>query len=120
MRASLIVLALLSSLPLLGQQGYDLQFRIKGLQDTTVWLGYYYGESTYRRDTAVVDSNGEFHFRGAEALPQGIYLIAQNKTRLLEFVVGADQQFKLETDTSGYIENMKVTGDTDNTIFFEN
>jgi thiol-disulfide isomerase/thioredoxin len=120
MRISLVVLALLSSLPLLGQQGYDLQFRIKGLRDTTVWLGYYYGESTYRRDTAVVDRNGEFRFKGSETLPQGIYLIAVNKTRLLEFAVGSDQQFKLETDTSAYIENMKVTGDTDNTIFFEN
>src|SRR5690606_24435927 len=38
----------------------------------------------------------------------------------LEFAVGVDQQFRLETDTSGYIEHMKVTGDIDNTIFFEN
>lgn len=120
MRISLVVLALFSSLPLLGQQGYDLQFRIKGLRDTTVWLGYYYGESTYRRDTAVVDGNGEFRFKGSEVLPQGIYLVALHKTRLLEFAVGNDQQFKLETDTAGYIENMKVTGDTDNTIFYEN
>lgn len=120
MRSSLVVLALLASLPLLGQQGYDLQFRIKGLRDTTVWLGYYYGESTYRRDTAAVDQNGEFRFTGSEILPQGIYLVALNKTRLLEFAVGSDQQFRLETDTSGYIENMKVIGDADNTIFFEN
>src|SRR5690606_29613146 len=120
MRSSLVVLALLASLPLLGQQGYDLQFRIKGLRDTTVWLGYYYGESTYRRDTAAVDQNGEFRFTGSEILPQGIYLVALNKIRLLEFAVGSDQQFRLETDTSGYIENMKVIGDADNTIFFEN
>lgn len=104
----------------MGQSGYDLQFRITGLKDTTVWLGYYYGETTYRKDTAVVSSDGQFRFKGEEALPQGVYLIAKNKSRLIEFVVGDDQQFTLETDTAEYVGNMKVTGDPDNVIFFEN
>src|SRR5690606_6300649 len=104
----------------MGQSGYDLQFRITGLKDTTVWLGYYYGETTYRKDTARVGSDGRFRFSGEETLPKGVYLIAKNKSRLIEFVVGDDQQFRLETDTAEYVRNMKVTGDTDNTIFFEN
>ena len=120
MHRRLLVLALFVSGSAMAQTGYDLQFRITGLQDTTVWLGYYYGETTYRKDTARVGSDGRFRFSGEETLPKGVYLIAKNKSRLIEFVVGDDQQFRLETDTAEYVRNMKVTGDTDNTIFFEN
>lgn len=120
MRLTLLVLALFVSGPVLAQEGYNLQFRIDGLKDTTVWLGYYYGETTYRRDTVVVDHDGKFVFSGKEALPKGVYLIALNKTRLIEFVIGEDQHFTLETDTAEYVGHMKVTGDPDNTVFFEN
>lgn len=120
MRLRLLVSALFLSGAVMAQSGYDLQFRIDGLKDTTVWLGYYYGETTYRKDTAVVSSRGEFGFQGEETLPQGVYLIALNKSRLLEFVVGNDQHFSMETDTAGYVKHMRVKGDPDNTIFFEN
>ena len=115
-----LVLFLLFTVPAIAQQGYNLQFKIQGLNDTTALLGYYYGESTYKRDTAVVSKTGEFAFQGKETLPQGVYFIALNKTRVLEFVVGANQNFMLETNASDYTKNMKVAGDTDNKIFFEN
>jgi thiol-disulfide isomerase/thioredoxin len=120
MHFRILVLSFLVGFSANAQPGYDLQFRIKGLRDTTAWLGYYYGETTYKKDTALVDDKGEFAFRGKESLPQGVYLIALNKTRILEFVIGHDQQFKMETDTSGYVQDMKVTGSDDNTLFFEN
>lgn len=120
MHFRLFILAIVASYAAIGQPGYDLQFSITGLRDTTVWLGYYYGETTYKKDTAVVNEKGEFAFKGSETLPQGVYLIALNKSRILEFVVGEDQHFKMETDTSGYIQHMKVTGDQDNVIFFDN
>jgi thiol-disulfide isomerase/thioredoxin len=85
-----------------------------------VYLGYYYAESTYARDTAVINSKGEFTFEGKDALPQGMYFIAKNKTRLFEMVVGANQRFKMESSADDYIRNMKVSGDLDNKLFFEN
>lgn len=115
----LIILLLVASATY-AQQGYNIQFKVHGLKNTTALLGYYFGESTYKRDTCVVNSNGEFAFQGKEALPQGVYFIALDKTRVLEFVVGSVQHFKMETNASDYIKNMKVTGDPDNKIFFEN
>jgi len=115
-----LVLFLLFTFPATAQQGYNLQFKVQGLKDTTALLGYYYGESTYKRDTAVVSKTGEFAFQGKETLPQGVYFIVLNKTRVLEFVVGANQNFMLETNTADYTKSMKVSGDTDNKIFFEN
>lgn len=103
-----------------GQSGYNLSFRIEGLKDTTVYLGYYFGESTYVKDTARINSKGEFAFEGAETLPQGMYFLVLDKTRVFDFVVGHDQHFKLETSTKDHIQNMKVTGDNDNKLFFDN
>jgi thiol-disulfide isomerase/thioredoxin len=102
--------------------GYKLDFRIKELKDTTVLLGYYYGESTFVRDTARSDKEGKFSFTGPKRLERGVYFLVLNRTKLFDpgFVVGQDQQFLMETSGPDYIRNMKVTGDEDNKLFFEN
>lgn len=98
---------------------YRIEMTIKGLKDTTAYLGYYYGESTYLNDTAKVDSRGHLVFDGPKPLAQGVYFMVLNKTRVFEFLIGANQRFLLETSTEDYIRNMKVTGDNDNKLFFE-
>ena len=102
--------------------GYEMKFKITGLKDTTVYLGYYYAESTYVRDTAHVNSNGEFLFDGKEKLPQGIYFLVLNKTRLFEpgFVVSNNQHFTLESKREDIVKHMVVKNDPDNKLFFEN
>lgn len=100
------------------QTGYDIKFRIGGLSDTTVILGNFYGESTYVKDTAVIDGKGGFSFQGEEKLDRGIYFIVLNKTRLFDFPVNEDQQFSLSTKSPDYILNMQVKGDVDNELFF--
>lgn len=102
------------------QVGYKIDFKIKGLKDTTAYLGYYYGENTYIKDTARANATGNFQFSGSNSLPQGVYFLVLNKTRIFEIVVGSDQHFLMETNTEDYTRNMKVTGDEDNKIFFEN
>ena len=44
------------------QAGYKINFKIKGWKDKTAYLGHYYGESTYIKDTAKVNASGEFFF----------------------------------------------------------
>lgn len=102
------------------KQGYNLKFRVTGLKDTTVYLGYYYGESTFVRDTARVDGQGNFLFDGRQALPQGVYFVVLAKTRLFDMVIGNNQHFTIETKTDDYIRHAVVTGDVDNTLFFDN
>ncbi len=114
MRYLFSCLALLTSLSLAAQGGYKIDFNIKGIKDTTVYLGYYYGESTYRSDTARADKNGTFSFSGKTTLGQGVYMLIFQKGKELlrgvEFVVGQDQNFQMETSTEDYVKNMKVTG----------
>jgi peroxiredoxin len=104
----------------LGQSGYKLEFKVKEWKDTTAYLGFFQGESSYLKDTAHVSSKGVFVFDGKKALPQGIYFIVLKNTRIFDFVVGNDQQFSMETSKEDFIGNMKVTGDEDNKLFFEN
>jgi len=120
MRIVVTILGVLLSLSTLAQVGYQIDFKIKGLKDTTAYLGYYYGEQTYVKDTARVSSTGSFQFNGSKPLLQGVYFLVLDKTRIFDIVIGNDQQFTLETSTEDYIKQMKVTGDEDNKIFFEN
>src|SRR5688572_28157546 len=119
MRYSLLVAALLMSLSAIGQPGYKIDFTIKGWKDTTAYLGYFQGDQTYVRDTARVNAKGEFTFEGSKPLLQGIYILVVEKSRLLDFVVGADQRFSVETEKENMIKAMKVTGDDDNKVFFD-
>ena len=120
MRPGLLILALIFSANCFAQTGYKIRFKVDGLRDTTAYLGYYYGESTFVKDTAKVNHVGEFTFDGKQTLPQGVYFLVLNKTRIFELVVGQNQNFSLETSTADYVKNMKVTGDVDNKLFFEN
>lgn len=117
---SLLVGLVLITFSAWAQPGYKLEFKVEGLKDTTAFLGFYYGEQTYLKDTARVNSQGYFFFDGSKTLPQGVYFLVMNKTRLFEFVVSEDQRYLLETNTNDYVKFMKVTGDEDNRLFFEN
>ena len=122
MRTRIITLLLLSlSCYGFSQNGYQLDFKIKGIKDTTIYLGYYYSESTYIKDTARVSHTGTFTFEGTQPLPQGVYFLVINKTKVYsELVIGQTQKFAMESDASDFIKQMKVTGDEDNRLFYEN
>jgi len=94
--------------------GYDIKVQIEGIQDTTVLLGYHYGSQKYIRDTSEV-SNGLVHFKGDEALDEGIYFL-YTPNLFMEIIV-KDQKFSIETSTEGLIENFKVKGSPENEIF---
>jgi hypothetical protein len=121
MRFSLFSLLFIAASFCVAQPAYKIDFKINGLKDTTVYLGYYYGESTFVKDTTKVNSNGEFSFDGKQPLQQGVYFLVINKIKLpFEMVVSDDQKFSMATDTSDYVRKMIVTGDADNKLFFEN
>jgi thiol-disulfide isomerase/thioredoxin len=116
----LFALCLLVSTCCVAQPGYDIRFKIKGLKDTIVHLGHFYGEATYLKDTAQVNGQGEFAFDGKKTLRQGVYFLVLGKNKQFDIVVGHDQHFSMTTDRAEYVKNMSVTGDEDNKLFFEN
>jgi peroxiredoxin len=121
MRPYLITFLLIITFsPIFGQADYQLQFKVDGWKDTTAYLGHYYSESTYIKDTARVNAKGEFTFDGKKPLGAGVYFLVLDKAKIFEFVIGKNQRFKLETSSDDYVGKMKVTGDPDNQLFFEN
>jgi len=120
MKIRVILFLMIGSFSAFSQSGYKINFKIKGWKDTTVYLGHFYGESTYIKDTTRVNKSGEFFFDNKTTLPQGVYFLVLNKSKIFDFVVGSDQFFTLETESPDYVPNMKVIGDEDNKLFFEN
>jgi len=99
---------------------YEIKINIKDYQDSSLLLTSYYGNRVILVDTAFTNRPGLFTFSGSEALPQGIYMAVSNKkTKLFEFVVGEDQDFKLTTDTVNYSMNLFVEGSEENKLFFD-
>ena len=119
---SLLLLLLFISIESSAQTGYKIDFKVKGLKDTTIYLAYYYGDATFLKDTAHADTQGRFTFEGKQRLDRGVYFLVIGKTKLFDpgFIVDQQQYFLMETNTEDYIKNMKVKGDDDNTLFFEN
>lgn len=117
LRSILLVLISILSIPLIAQPEYKLDFKVNGLSDGQIFLANYYGSGQYYKDTAMV-VDGAFSFTGDESLKEGMYSIVKDNGRLIDLFVDR-QQFSMQTDTSGLIKNMKITGSPENTLFFE-
>ncbi|HWA33916.1 MAG TPA: thioredoxin-like domain-containing protein, partial [Cyclobacteriaceae bacterium] len=102
------------------QSGYKIELSIKGLRDTTAMLGYYYGETTRVTDTAHVNAQGDVVFEGNKRLPQGVFFFVLSKSLMFNILISGQQHFSMETSTEDYVRFMKVKGDEDNKLFYEN
>jgi len=60
MRLSIVFLFWIVAVGAQAQSGYKIDFKVKGWKDTTVYLGHYYGEQTYLKDTAIANTQGAF------------------------------------------------------------
>src|SRR6056297_3392966 len=78
--------------------GYELTFKVRGAEDTTVYLANYFGSKLYYKDTARANSKGEFVFEGSKALPTGKYAVVTPGPKYFELFV-QEQEFRMETDT---------------------
>jgi len=106
--------------PILAEaQGHRLEVAIHGLEDSTIYLAHHYGDLQLMKDTITLDSKGRGLFQGNELLPRGLYLVVfPGKTSYFEILVDEDQHFSLETWRDAPASKMKVTGNTDNEVFF--
>lgn len=103
--------------------GYNIKVKFKGLKDTVCYLGNYFGDKQYIRDTAKINSKGECAFKSKnskDTLPKGIYLIVTpDKKKYFELIINKDMNFSVETDTSNFASTMKIKGSDENRLFYE-
>ena len=103
------------------KDSYTIKVKINGIKDTICMLAYYYGDKKYIRDTVKVDSKGNCVFKSDTSINGGVYLaVLPNKT-YFEFIIAGknEHNFSLETDTSNFIEKMKVNGSVENKVFYD-
>lgn len=103
---------------LCAQEGYDISAKVQGFDASEAYLAYYFGEKQYIKDT-VQSIQGEFRFRGEEALDGGIYLVVLPPSNTyFELIIDKDQHFSVETDTSDFVKHMKIKGSRENELFY--
>ena len=98
-------------------QEYEIKVKIKGIHDTTIYLGYYFGKQSLIADSAHIDDKNNAVFKGDKKLENGIYLIAAPDQPWIEIILGNDRFFSIETDTTDLLANMKIKNSNENSIF---
>ncbi len=118
-RIQIIVFFLLLSSYAYCKTGYKIRIEINNTTDSIGYLACYYGDRIISADTSKIIDEALI-FQGQDQLPGGIYvLISQNKVKLFEFIIDDDQHFKILTDTTDYVKNIKVSGSKENKLFFD-
>jgi hypothetical protein len=100
-------------------QSYSIKVKINGISDTVVYLGHHFGKQKLVIDTAKVDSKGNAVFDGDQFLNKGIYLVVMPSLNMtyFEILVSDDKFFGISTDTSDFVNKMKVKGSKENIAF---
>ena len=118
---SLLVLLVLAvfSLSAFPQPGYRIEVKIDGLRDTTLMLGYHFGEKKFVADTALIDSRGVAVFQRDTLLPGGMYLVILPERTYFDILLGENQRFSLSTSTQDLFANLRFVGSPENNQFLE-
>ena len=105
-----------------GTHDFDIAFKVDGISNEDAVLAYYYMDKKYIRDTIRFDADGIGRLEGEMELNTGVYLLAfpSMKYQYFELLLGDEPKFIMETDTSDFIQQMKVTGSVENQLFYEN
>jgi len=118
---ALIVLICLPTLIFSQKTGYQIKVKIDGYQQKEAYLGYYFGDKQYLKDTAYAEPDGRFYFEGNEKLTGGMYLIVlPPDNQFIQLLIDDDNQwFSLETKMTDLSGNVKITGSEDNKWFYD-
>jgi thiol-disulfide isomerase/thioredoxin len=115
-----ITLLLFVSSVLFSQNGYEIKVEIRNYEQDTLFLGFYYGDKQYLKDTAVLQK-GRFVFKKEEPLKPGAYLlILRPDNAFVQIHVNEGRQMMdIRFDAADPVNTIAVPGDKDNTAFYE-
>jgi thiol-disulfide isomerase/thioredoxin len=120
LKHSFLFLFLISILFLNAQENYKIEIKIKGIEDSTLYLASYFGDKTLLVDTASRKGKNSYVFEKQKQLPGGIYIVVgQAKNSIFEFLIADGQDLKFDSETDNLIEKMKVKGSNENALFYD-
>lgn len=121
MRRILLTLMLLSLSLGAGSQSYKMEFRLEGLKDSTLYIARHFRDQLLLIDSARVNKNGSFVFKGKKDWKRNIYaLVHQDKEKsIVDFVVDDSREFSISGDAELTLSTVKVKGSEANRAMFE-
>ena len=103
--------------------GYCIKVHIDNLADSTVYLGYYYGDKQYVKDTIKLDRKANGEFRGDKPLDGGIYFILVPGNTIFELMIDKVQTFSVSTkytgDAADLTKYLKTEGSDEQQIYVD-
>ncbi|MEL6591534.1 MAG: TlpA disulfide reductase family protein, partial [Bacteroidota bacterium] len=100
-------------------RNHRIEFEVKNFDQPFALIAFNQGKQKLMHDT-VPAKNGRFVLEGEDPLDPGIYIVALPPSNTyFEFVVGRDQVFSVETDTTDFVGTMKFEGSSQNEIFYD-
>jgi peroxiredoxin len=101
--------------------GYEIKIKLQNYDQTKLKLGFHYGNKQYVKDSATVDSEGFFVFKGTEELAPGIYLvILQPTSTYFEVLLNrGEQHFTMNTDLKEIVKKIKFKNSPENDLYYE-
>ncbi|HEC44598.1 MAG TPA: DUF5106 domain-containing protein [Bacteroides sp.] len=119
MRLRLFIMSLLIGFASLGYaEGYKIGISIPSFARDTILLGHRFNANFIPKDTAILDSRGNGVFLGPEDLPHGMYLVYMPDKSFFDLLIGDDQFFSFENDSSDYVANMSISDSEENEAFY--
>ncbi len=100
-------------------EGYRIEVKVAGLQDTVSYLAYHFGDRQFLKDTARVDGRGTFVFEGQERVDAGMYMIVLPGNVYFEIIIDHNQHFSISTSKDNLIEDLEFFNAPDNAAFYK-
>ncbi len=121
LRISFLVAIFTCLTAMLKAQGYEIKVQIENIPDSTIYLGYYFGDKQYVKDTIKLDHKGRGTFKGPEELGKGMYFVLVPGNMIFEVIVDKVQKFSLSTkytgDATDLTRYLKATGCPDMDVY---
>jgi thiol-disulfide isomerase/thioredoxin len=111
------ILTCFSGLTLSAQ--HNIKITMPVFAGDTLILGHYFQESMVIQDTAILNQKGQGSFAGAKKLPSGLYLVYLPNKNRFDLLIDKNQNFSVESDTTDMIKRTRITGDSENVLFYQ-
>ncbi len=123
LKNSLAVLLLfcVSMISLKADSGYEIKIKMNNYEPKVLKLGFHYGNKQYIKDSATVNSDGLFLFKGETELAPGIYLVLMQPTNAyFELMINrGEQHFSAIVDTKEIVEGIKFKNTPENDLYYK-
>lgn len=114
----IIFSALFFSALISNAQGYKISVQVKNLSDSSIYLGYHYGDGFFIIDTVQLDPLGKAVFNKNKTLKGGIYFLLLPQGKYFDFLIDKDQNFEITTDTANFLHTVHFKDSYQNDLFF--